>query len=328
MKNQKLTLLLVAILAFLANCSSEDSEQIRRATSESFTSLRTTSLESKMQNFQFNASEYGVFTTEKGAQIVIDGNCLMKNGNSISGVVNVEILELYERGSMLITHKPTIGKMPNEDMALLLSGGEFYINATHEGDQLEMNCAIQLVVPVSLTNGADNNMTLFCGNGWDNDCDGVCESSIIWEEVQNGNDGVTVTNADLGLVYMASFSSFGWTNVDKFYTDSRPKTTLQVAVPTGFNNTNSAVYLSYNGEPNALAYLDTFNESTGLFSEHYGQIPIGLECHVIFVSEDNGEWLYAIKNVTISDGDIISILESDLNTTNASEIETLINNLP
>ena len=50
---------------------------------------------------------------------------------------------------------------------------------------------------------------------------------------------------------------------------------------------------------NALAKLDTYT-ATGLFSEHYGQIPVGLACHIIFATEENGQWRYAIKGVTIA----------------------------
>jgi hypothetical protein len=116
--------------------------------------------------------------------------------------------------------------------------------------------------------------------------------------------------------------------VDRFFSDPRPKTTILVEVPEGFNDENSRVYLSYVGEPNALAYLDTYDATTGLFSEHYGQIPIGLECHVIFTSEENGQWLYGIKSVTIADGQTVEITDADLNTATESELEALINGLP
>ena len=78
---------------------------------------------------------------------------------------------------------------------------------------------------------------------------------------------------------------------------------------------------------NALAYLDTYDAATERFSEHYGQIPIGLECHVIFTSEDNGQWLYGIKSVTIADGQTIAITDADLNTASEGELEAIINSL-
>ena len=47
-----------------------------------------------------------------------------------------------------------------------------------------------------------------------------------------------------------------------------------------------------------MAKFDVYNPTTSQFSEHYGQIPIGLNCHIIFATEDNGLWRYAIKSVT------------------------------
>ena len=104
----------------------------------------------------------------------------------------------------------------------------------------------------------------------------------------------TIGWASEGSEYYGLLQGFGWSNVDRFYSDPRPKTLIQVQAPIGYNFTNSAVYLSYNGEDSGLAALDTYDGTLNLFSEHYGQIPIGLECHVIFVTEDNGIWRYAI----------------------------------
>ena len=121
---------------------------------------------------------------------------------------------------------------------------------------------------------------------------------------------------------------FGWSNVDRFYSDPRPKTLIQVQAPIGYNFTNSAVYLSYDGEDSGLAALDTYDGTLNLFSEHYGQIPIGLECHVIFVTEDKGVWRYAIKPVTIEANDIITFTMDDTTTGTEATLTALINGLP
>jgi hypothetical protein len=94
-------------------------------------------------------------------------------------------------------------------------------------------------------------------------------------------------------------NQFGWTNIDRWYSDPRPKTTLFVDVPEGYDNTNCSVYLSYDGEPTALASFDRYDSTTALFTEHYGQIPIGLEVHFIMVSVINDQWYYAIRPATI-----------------------------
>lgn len=123
-----------------------------------------------------------------------------------------------------------------------------------------------------------------------------------------------------------SFGSFGWTNVDKFYSDPRPRTTILAAVPTGYDNTNCAIYLSYDGEgQNALAKLDTYNSTTLQFSEHYGQIPIGLACHVIFATEDNGNWRYAIKAVTVAAGDVYTFTLAETTVGTEAQLVAAIN---
>ncbi len=325
--------LLAIAIVFFASCSNDDNSPIVSATQESFSALKKAALESKVQDFQFDASQTGYLTTENGVQLVINGNCLTSNGIPISGTADIQVVEQFTSGAMVITNKPTMGVMPNGDKALLISGGEFFVNATQGGTQLQLDCPIQVLVPTALTGGEDNNMTLWSGNGRDNDCDGIdddCDGFIWEEQVANGEAiEAEIQEGDNGeTFYVSNFGNFGWTNVDRFYNDPRPKTTLLVNVPNGYDNTNSAVYIYYNGEPNALGELDTYIKEQQLFSEHYGQIPIGLECHIVFASEDNGSWRYAIKPATITDGGIITITASDLNTATASELEALVNSLP
>ncbi len=330
MKNVKSVIsLLVITLSLLVSCSKDENNPTKmRATSTEFSALKEVAMKSKIQDFQLDANQTQVVTTESGVQFVIDGNCITNNGSPISGTVDIKVIELFKSGGMVITNKPTMGRMENGDKALLISGGEFFINATQGGVQLQLDCSIQVLVPTSLTGQVDNEMILWKGIGIDEDCGLpiICDN-IVWEEIEN--EEVEITNGDNGeTLYVADFGEFGWTNVDRFFQDSRPKTTLLVGVPNGFDNTNSSVYIYYNGEPNALGELDTYIEEQQLFSEHYGQIPIGLECHIIFASEDNGNWLYAIKPATIVDGEIITISDADLNTATANELEALINDLP
>lgn len=286
---------------------------------EAFSALKDQALENVTQNFQFNSDDGNMtLTSEAGVQININGDCLTLNGNEITGQVDIEFVELFEKGNMLTTNKPTMGKLPNGDKALLISGGEFFIEATQNGNQLATNCDIQLVIPASLTGGPDTEMTL-----WEGQIDN--EDNLTWEELLPAvGEGEVFVEANS---YYA-FLDFGWTNVDRFYSDTRPKTPIQVQPPAGYTNLNSAVYLSYDGEAPALANLDTFDNATNIFSEHYGQIPIGLECHVIFVTEDNGVWRYAIKPVTIIANHVITFTLEDTNTGTEAGLTALINALP
>lgn len=316
-------LLMTALLFSSCSKNNDDVDIIITASPEDFNNLKENALENLTQNFQLNADDGSTtLTSSNGVQVTINGNCLTQNGNAVTGTVDIEFVELFNKGSMLVTNKPTMGTLPNGDKALLISGGEFLINATQNGLALETNCDIQLIVPAALTGGADTDMTL-----WEGTID--ADDNLTWDEVEEEDAtgqgrGVFVEGAQ----YYAFLGAFGWSNVDRFYSDPRPKTTLLIGVPEGYDNENCALYLSYDGEDTGLARLDTYDPDTGLFSEHYGQVPIGLECHVIFVTEDANDWKYAIQAATIVDNGTITITDDETSIATEAQLTAIINNLP
>ncbi len=322
MKNLKhiLGTLLMTALLFSSCTKNDEGDIIIRPSAQDYKELKDAALDDLKQTFQFNAEDGNVsFTSEKGVEININGACLTLNGNAVTGSVDLEFVEVFDKGNMLTTNKPTMGTLPNGDKALLISGGEFLINATQNGDALETTCNIQLGIPTNLTGGVDNDMKLWKGAIDEND-------NLAWREVKDdtGQGGVFGE----GNNYYAFIGDFGWSNVDRFYNDPRPKTTILAAVPEGYNNTNCSIFLSYDGEDTGLANLDTYDAETGLFSEHYGQIPIGLECHVIFVSEEGNNWKYAVKAVTIEENGVITFIDADTAIATQTELTTIINGLP
>ncbi|MEO8933354.1 MAG: hypothetical protein ABI295_03530 [Xanthomarina sp.] len=318
---------LMASLA-LTSCSSNDdvdyvpAPNLERPTAQDFSNIRNQALDNITQNFQFNADDgYITLTSLHGVNISIHGNCLTKNGDAVTGMVDLKYIEIFEKGNMLTTNKPTMGLKPNGAKALLLTGGEFFLEATQDGVALETICGMKLEVPTSLTGGADYDMILWYGNINEN-------GDLTWVEVEENPTGAMNGVNVESVNYYALFDEFGWTNIDRFNSDPRPKTTINVAVPTGYNNTNSSVYVSYDGEATALAQLDTYDPVTGLFSEHYGEIPIGLECHIVFATEYNGNWRYAVKSTTISENGNFTFNLSETSIVTESELIVLINNLP
>lgn len=316
---KKIGILTLATLS-LIGCNNDENNN-EPATASEFTAVRKAALDGETQKFTATAGA-GIITltSDKGVTIKINGDCLTKNGNPVTGAIAIEFVELFDKGTMLITNKPTMGIMPNGDHNLLISGGEFFVKATQDGVELATTCNINLIVPASLTDGIGIGMVLW--NGLIN-----TEGDLAWEEVRdtagaNGGKGGVVAE---GNNYYVSFGNFGWTNVDKFYSDPRPKTTILADAPDGYDNTNSAIYLSYDGEgQNALAKLDTYTNA-GLFSEHYGQIPIGLTCHVIFATEDNGQWRYAIKAVTVAANDVYTFTLAETTVGTEAQLVAAIN---
>ncbi|WP_310557392.1 hypothetical protein [Flavobacterium sp.] len=288
----------IAILFFgittLVSCSKDDEAPAKNyiPSAASFMAIKEQGVRSQTQNFSATAgSGLITLTSSHGVQISFNGNNLTKNGNPVTGAIDVKFIEIFDKGTMLATNKSTMGRMFDGNQSVLISGGEFYLEASQGGVQLVSTGSIQLEVPSSLTDGIDSEMTFWQGNVAD-------PENIVWEKPRGPQEGAVGFNT-AGNNYNMLFGNFGWTNIDRFYSDPRPKTQILATVPLGYNDTNSAVYLSVDGEGQSqLAKFDTYNPTTLQFSEHYGQIPIGLECHIIFATEDNGLWRYGIKGVT------------------------------
>lgn len=321
----------ICVLALmLYSCSSENSSTIPNAAS--YGNLKDEAIASSTQHFHFNAADgFADFTSSSGVGIAISTAALSLNGNPVtSGQIDIEYVEIFDGGAMAATGKHTMGEMPDGKRAMMLSGGEFYINATRNGQQLDLDSAITLTIPTILTNdeGIGNpDMTL-----WD-----LTENDSVWvpdvQETPNGANGVQVGEAqgpagEFTSVYYAFINDFGWANVDCFYSDPRQKTTILATAPDGYNKDNCSIYLHYDGMGNGLARLDTYLPATAQFSEHYGQIPIGLVCHVIFVTETNGQYRYAIKPATISAGAVYNFTMAETTVGSEAQLKAAINALP
>ncbi|WP_299678077.1 hypothetical protein [uncultured Dokdonia sp.] len=278
--------------------------------------------ENAIQTFTIDATTGGTIIGEQGTQLYFPPSGLtFLGGEPVSGDVTIEFIEIYSRADMLTQNLPTNGKRDNGDIVSIISGGEFYINVTQGNNQLVVEVPFGLTAP---TADFDPEMTVFLPE----DCDRL-DCDVVWEEDENANiQGGEIQNADgtWTSAYFAPLTNFGWTNLDRWWAYEDPKTLVYVDVPEGFNETNSAVYVSYDGEPNALAFFDTYDTDLDMFTEHYGQMPIGLEVHFIFVSVQDGDYVYAIQSATIGTDHIETITTTQ--TTTEAGLTALINALP
>lgn len=271
----------------------------RPANADDFEALKAQARAALTQEFSVPADDWTQLTGEQGSTLFFQPNSFLKSdGTFATGDVDVSFIELFDKGSMLVTDMPSNGLRDNGDIALLVSGGEHFVDASQNGEALKMHGQFQLTAPAENTGGPDLDMQMFRMN----------DEAEAWvaedEDADRKNFGIAGEGAD--TQYWTLQSQFGWTNIDRWYSDPRPKTTIHVSVPDGWDDSNATVYLSYDGEDTALARMDVYDATTGLFSEHYGLIPIGLEVHLIFVTELDGQWSYSIQSTTITDNHLTS----------------------
>jgi hypothetical protein len=282
------------------------------------------STEDNVQHLSIIASAGGTLTGTKGTKLQFGPNAFTtQSGDAVNGTVDIELIEIYDRGSMLLTKRGTNGKTNDGKISTLISGGEFFVNATQNEVDLKLKSGFTIIAPTDNTGGINEGMQLFDGVV---ECEGD-NCNLVWEAVDRGIQvGEFQGTGGWKTAYYAFQSKFGWTNIDKWYSDPRPKTTIFVDVPEGFDNTNCTVFLAYEGETTVLASFDKYDQDKKMFTEHYGLIPIGLEVHFIFVSMIEDEVQYAIQSATIAENHVESI--GAVKSITTEELVELVNKLP
>ncbi len=81
------------------------------------------------QTFTVDASIGATLICTKGTKITIFPNSLLNgSGQTVSGNVTVELIEIYDRATMILGNKPTMGRLPNGDIAVSAEGKYMKVN--------------------------------------------------------------------------------------------------------------------------------------------------------------------------------------------------------
>ncbi len=328
----KLVLFTLLTVFICASCSEDEDttpqqqEEEIVPDGEALSQLFLENRQEAIQTFVIDGESGAVITGELGTTINIAPNAFTINGIPVSGDVSFELVEIYSKGQMLLNNMPTNGKRPNGDIEMIKSAGEFYINATQNGTQLQLEIPLQLFSkPIEFAD-VDNDMGVFIV-GCDDPLDFTCTEA--WEEdefTQVGLGEVQGPNGEWMANYIVNLSSFGWTNLDRWYNFNGELTTLNIDVPEEYNGNNCEVYLSYDGETSGLARMDVYDEQTGMFTEHFGKIPVGQDVHIILIAEINGVLHYTIQPTIITQNHVEIMAEPQAGT--EAELLALIEALP
>jgi hypothetical protein len=280
-----------------------------------------------IQKFTVDMDGGAVVIGAQGTQVTFPTNSLGIAGVPVTGNITVELIEVYSKGAMLLQNMPTSGKKSNGDEEALKSAGEFFVNAKQGSTQLEV--IVPFEIQSHLVDPTEWEAMQIFRAGDD------VQDNDLWvaaDEDENGIDdeakGREAQGADGDYVMVSYFdvSNFGWTNLDRWYGYTGALTDIFVDVPDDFDGDNCEVFLSYDGEPTALARMDIYNSTTALFTEHYGRIPVGQEVHIILVTEITGQLHYTIQGTTIADNHT-EVMANPQPITQV-DLEALINALP
>lgn len=264
-----------------------------------------------------NASQGGIIKGTKGTKIYIKANSILDSrGERITGAVDVELVEVYDRTTMIRLNKATMGLKTNQEKEVLTSGGEIFLRIS----QNDVNVQLREPVKINMmSENPQNNMAIFNGSLNDN-------NEVTWTETKEKLALVKDTfNTDIKSAYSFSNSSWGWINIDKFKNDPRDKTKLRVKLPDGFDNKNTAVLITFEEDAYSLAQLDIFENN--YFADGYGLCPIGIKINIITMSFTNNTWILGNKKVTVSRDETINFTMDDLLLTNGINLQSILDNL-
>ena len=276
-------------------------------------SFFTDNIAEATQHFTTSAESFIYITGEKGTILLLNSNQLVdSDGNLVTGLVDIELIEIDKKSEIIMLNKATTGINQYGQHETLISDGEFYVSISQNGEELTTLSPMMLY---SFLAPYDPDMRKFVNTSEEED--------LLWEMAED-----SLLNEDGEFEGTGAFEilpgEWGWTNIDKFYNDPSPQTEIYAELPEGFNNTNTEVFISYDGESNALAQFDVWED--GRFTEHYGLIPIGLDVHFIAVRMIGGELNYSIQGATIIEDHVQLI--NDFMPINEDDLVDLIDELP
>ncbi|MDB5257285.1 MAG: hypothetical protein JWM14_1980 [Chitinophagaceae bacterium] len=263
------------------------------------------------QTFTINTdNSQSSITGDQGTKVTFPKNAFTtSDGTPVTGTVSIELKEIYDKSDMVLSDRPT-----TSDGKLLISGGEIFISATANGQELQLDTNTNILIELAQTTTVDTTMGLFTGR--------VDSSGFNWTPV--AIDSSTIARSDTNWInsdpgyyydpshYVFAISTLGWINCDRFYYS--PNTTNIHVTCNGEPNDNSTrVYLIFN-DINSVSQLWA-NSST--FDS--GLVPVGEAVTIVaFGIKDNQEY-FATKDITVSSElnislDLAKVSEADITT--------------
>lgn len=269
------------------------------------------------QSFTLNAAVYNQFTGANGVKIMIPANSFeYANGDLVSGTINVSLIEILDQSSMILMNMPT-----TSDGTILVSGGQLQLTATQNGSMIYLadNAAISVMVP---TDNYDPQMQLFAGT---TDTEGNIDWSLSVDSTGTADSVGFVPDSTGGgsgggyFYFEWDDPSLGWINCDYFYGSPDPLSTISITLPTGYDYTNSYVFVHFSSI-NSVGNANWDFNSAFTFQN----TPIGTQVTIVCISEIDGDYFSALVPVTVTANIVVPVTMS---ATTLSAFETAIDNL-
>lgn len=207
------------------------------------------------------------------------------NSVTVTGEIELRITEIYRKSEFIFSDVPTV----TNDNRILKSEGAFHLEATQNGDPLELDYRMEFRF-TGYSSAVDDSMELYYGLR--------TQQGFQWANIQdrlNGN-GVNLTPWLANGRYMihlnpnttvagVAFANLGWLNCDDVVSDTLPTTSITISINGEFDLVNTAAYIVFN-DINSVMRLDSYSDSTFVSPSNI-PVTFNVTYVVITVNEQN-----------------------------------------
>jgi hypothetical protein len=195
------------------------------------------------QKFTVQSGSQSLIEGQKGTRLVFPAHAFVtQSGAPVSGAVDIEFKEVYEVWEMVLHNKFTqVGRTPIE------SGGQFFLRATQNGQELKVASGVSLTAVLPTQNPLPG-MQVFNGNRFDSAGQSIFSWTLASDPAANsvllGQDTLGVRN------YIMQFNELNWINCDRFL--SEPIAEMQARIANYVSGEEPIVLLHLTGRKSIM----------------------------------------------------------------------------
>jgi hemin uptake protein HemP len=277
------------------------------------------------QNFTINCNKDTTVVGSKGTKVHIGAGTLhTSSGQVATGNVTINLKEVIAFSDMILNNAPTISQN-----RLLISGGEFYIQASQNGTSLTLAPDASYYITVPAPKGATNSMNIFTGR----DSSGTITWSPVNADTVNSNMNATSNTAmqrvsssmnfqdntwgisDNINEYVVRCTALGWINCDYFDPNEVICSVTTSCAPS--NKTTCAKAFFTVPATNSMGNL-TINSNLDFTSNN---LPDNTLINIVVINHINGKFNICIMKHTVNCSTNMNIADLQFTEMDLSKID-------
>jgi len=249
------------------------------------------------QFFTLNSDSInGLHTSNKSYLYVAKSSFVTINNQPVTGAITIEIKEILNKKNMILS-----GIFSVSDEKPLISGGEFYIKVTQNGNVLKLKPNSNVSFSTPIKSFVTGNMQIFYTDN--------PNENTNWGSPSNDTVSILSGSPSSPLEYHFTINNLRWINCDYFYNKPGLKTTVKVSVNGGeYNNNNTHIFITLDGLNSACMF--TSYSKPYFFTPANYELSVGQKVTIVAISKIDGQYFSAFQSVTITDNHIENLTMS------------------